>query len=86
MSKSSPGYLPCSNVRLIDTLACGIYYVVYTNNMTNGLISLLESNGASLVGIADLKEIDPEARVELPYGISIAVALNPRIVSGILNV
>lgn len=43
----------------------------------------LKSQGAGLVGFADLKEIDPEARDNFPYGICIAVALDPQIMSGI---
>lgn len=40
----------------------------------------LISSGASLVGFADMSPIDPKVRHGLPYGISIAVALDPRIV------
>jgi epoxyqueuosine reductase len=51
--------------------------------LNDALESFLLANGASLVGFADLREIDPEARDDFPFGISIAVALNPRIISGI---
>jgi epoxyqueuosine reductase len=47
------------------------------------LTSLLLASGASLVGFADLKETDAEARENFPYGISIAIALNPKIISAI---
>jgi epoxyqueuosine reductase len=43
---------------------------------------LLE-NGAALVGFADLKKIDSSARNNLPYGISIGVALGPKVIAGI---
>lgn len=45
--------------------------------------ALLVSNGATLVGYADLRGIALYSREHLPFGISIAVALNPRIVSHI---
>jgi len=47
------------------------------------LTSFLLSNGASLVGFADLQEIDSKARDGFPVGISIAVALNPQVMSEI---
>jgi epoxyqueuosine reductase QueG len=47
------------------------------------LKTLLLSNGADLVGFANLKEIIPDVRSNFPFGISIAVALNPRIISEI---
>jgi epoxyqueuosine reductase len=47
------------------------------------LTQFLKYNGASLVGFADLREIDPKARDGFPYGISIAVALDPQIMSAI---
>jgi epoxyqueuosine reductase len=43
----------------------------------------LLDNGASLVGFADLKEIDAAARVDLPYAISIAIALGPKVIADI---
>ncbi len=43
----------------------------------------LISSGAGLVGFADLRDIDAESREGLPYGISIAIALNPEIISEI---
>jgi epoxyqueuosine reductase QueG len=45
--------------------------------------SFLKSQGASLVGFADLSEIDSDSRDGFPFGISIAAALNPQIVSEI---
>jgi epoxyqueuosine reductase len=47
------------------------------------LSDLLKSHGASLVGFANLKEIDSEARDSFPFGISIAIALDPKIMSDI---
>jgi epoxyqueuosine reductase len=47
------------------------------------LAEYLKSRGASLVGFADLKEINPGSRDGFPYGISIAIALNPQIISEI---
>ncbi len=43
----------------------------------------LKSQGSNLIGFADLKEIDAEARDNFPYGICIAVALDPGVVSEI---
>jgi epoxyqueuosine reductase len=51
--------------------------------LNDELLSFLKSHGASLVGFADLHEIDPEARDGFPFGISIAIALDPRIMSEI---
>lgn len=51
--------------------------------LTEELTSALKSQGGSLVGFADLGEIDPEARDNFPYGVSIAVAVDPQVVSGI---
>lgn len=51
--------------------------------MLDELRTLLQSNGADIVGIADLKEIPADVRDDFPVGISIAVALNPKIISGI---
>jgi epoxyqueuosine reductase len=45
--------------------------------------AFLKSNGASLVGFANLKEINTEARQGFPFGISIAVALDPQIIAEI---
>ena len=47
------------------------------------ITAFLKSQGASLVGFADLKEIEAAARDNFPYGISIAVALDPKVVSDI---
>jgi epoxyqueuosine reductase QueG len=49
------------------------------------LTKFLKARGASLVGFADLKEIKSDARDGFPYGISIAVALDQQIMSGIKN-
>jgi epoxyqueuosine reductase len=51
--------------------------------LSNELESFLLASGASLVGFADLQEIESEVRGGFPSGISIAVALDPRIMAGI---
>lgn len=51
--------------------------------MLDELRSLLISAGAAMVGIANLDEVPPDVRDDFPVGISIAVALDPRTVSGI---
>jgi epoxyqueuosine reductase QueG len=51
--------------------------------LNDELLTFLESHGASLVGFADLYEIDPKARDGFPFGISIAIALDPKIMSEI---
>jgi epoxyqueuosine reductase len=43
----------------------------------------LLDKGASIVGFGDLSDIPEEKRSNMRYGISIAVALNPRIIHGI---
>jgi epoxyqueuosine reductase len=45
----------------------------------------LSVKGASMIGYADLKDVPEQNRMGFRYGISIAVALNPEIVSGIQN-
>jgi epoxyqueuosine reductase QueG len=45
------------------------------------LSAFLISHGASLAGFADLHEIALEARDNFPFGISIAIALDPKIMS-----
>jgi epoxyqueuosine reductase len=52
-------------------------------NLNEEITDFLKPPGASLVGFADLKEIDAAARDNFPYGICIAVALNPKVISGI---
>ena len=47
------------------------------------LIHFLKPAGADLIGFADLKEIDSESRDGYIYAISIAVALNPKVMLGI---
>jgi epoxyqueuosine reductase len=53
--------------------------------LNDELQSFLKSNGADLAGFADLKEIDLDSRDGFPYGISIAVALNPQVMSAIIK-
>lgn len=52
-------------------------------SLNDELLSFLNSRGASLVGFADLSEIAAEARDGFPFGISIAIALNPQIMSDV---
>lgn len=47
------------------------------------ITNVLKSGGASLVGFADLSELDIDSRDSFPFGISIAVALDARVISGI---
>jgi epoxyqueuosine reductase len=51
--------------------------------LNDEISSFLLLNGASLVGFANLHEIDTGARDGSPFGISIAIALNPKIMAGI---
>jgi epoxyqueuosine reductase len=51
--------------------------------LNDELKTLLISTGASLVGFANLEEIAAEVRDNFPFGVSIAVALNPRVMSEI---
>ena len=47
------------------------------------LKEMLLSRGAAMVGFADLRELAPEVRAEMPRGVSFAVALDPQIIAGI---
>ena len=47
--------------------------------------SFLKSEGAGIIGFADLKRLPADVRSDFPYGISIAVALNPEIIRNIIN-
>jgi epoxyqueuosine reductase len=55
-------------------------------NLNDELKTFLFSHSASLVGFADLHEIDPETREDFPFGISIAIALSPEIMSQVKEV
>lgn len=52
-------------------------------DLNQEITGFIKSHGASLVGFADLKEIDSEARDNFPYGICIAVSLDPKAMSGL---
>lgn len=54
-------------------------------SLSGELRAVLESNGANMVGFADLQNLASDVRDGFPCGISIAVALNPRIISGLVN-
>jgi epoxyqueuosine reductase len=49
--------------------------------LNDELTAFVKSHGASLVGFADLKEIPVEQRDGFPFGISVAIALDPKIMS-----
>jgi epoxyqueuosine reductase len=51
--------------------------------MIEQLTAFWTANDAALVGYANLSGIDPAARDGFPRGISLAVALDPRIIAGI---
>lgn len=51
--------------------------------MNEELTTFLKFNGANLVGFADLGEIDYGSRYGFPFGIAIAIVLEPQIISGI---
>jgi epoxyqueuosine reductase len=53
--------------------------------LANEIRSLLKSGGADIVGFADLRKLPADVRGGFPSGISIAVALDPGIVSEIGN-
>lgn len=52
-------------------------------NFPDRLKTILKSEGASIVGFADLKEIPQDNRDSFPVGISIGVAIDPKIISRI---
>ena len=47
--------------------------------------SVLLSSGASLVGYADLSAFRPDMRNSMPVGVSVALAMDPNIIAGIIN-
>lgn len=51
--------------------------------LSSNIQALLKSEGASMVGFADMEGIPSDNRSGLPLGVSIGVALSPRIVSEI---
>lgn len=51
--------------------------------LTEELNTYLLSSGANLVGSANLQDIDPDVRDDLPFGVVIGVGLNPKIISEI---
>ena len=52
-------------------------------NMSSELRRLLLANGADMVGFADLRDIARAVRNNLPFGVAIAIALRPQIISQI---
>ncbi len=53
--------------------------------LSDDLTALLKSAGADLVGYADLRDVPAEVRHSLPYGVSIAVALDRDVLSQIVD-
>jgi len=53
---------------------------IHMNNISTQLEKVLMDGGASLVGFADLRELPFDVPGSLPYGVSIAVALDPDII------
>lgn len=53
------------------------------SNVNNILRKKLMESGASMVGFADLSQLEYPASIGLPYGISIVAAMTPSIVRGI---
>lgn len=51
----------------------------------NNLKEYIKSLGASLVGFADLREIDEASRNNMDYGIAIGIKLKPDVIDGISN-
>lgn len=54
-------------------------------NISDILRKKLTENGASLVGFADLSQLEYPTSLRLQYGVSIAVAMTPSVVRGITN-
>lgn len=55
------------------------------DTIVSELTGTLRSGGAALVGFADMHEVPADARLGLPRAVSIAVALNPAIIAGIIG-
>ena len=53
--------------------------------LADELKTLLRTNGADIVGFADLQSVTPDIRDGFPYGVAIAVALSPQIVAEIID-
>jgi epoxyqueuosine reductase len=53
------------------------------NNLRQELVDSLKSFGATLVGFADLRELPTNVRHGLDFGISIGVAIKPKIIQSI---
>jgi epoxyqueuosine reductase QueG len=54
-------------------------------DFSNELQAFLKSKGASIIGFANLKEIPSHHRGGFPVGVSIGVALSPKIISEIIE-
>lgn len=51
--------------------------------LNDEITAYLKEQGASLTGFADLQGIETEARDGYPYGISIGIGLDPKVIEGI---
>jgi epoxyqueuosine reductase len=58
---------------------------IRTMDISAAIRNKLKANGASIVGFADISELQAETRQGMSRGISIGVALNPRIISQIAS-
>jgi epoxyqueuosine reductase len=56
-----------------------------SENLADGIRNLAEENGVDIIGFADLRHLPTEIQPGFPYGISIAISLNPGIIAGIRN-
>jgi epoxyqueuosine reductase QueG len=61
------------------------YHFLVMRDLNEAITEFLKKGGASLVGFADLLEIDAEAREGFPYGISIAAAVDSQVISQITD-
>jgi epoxyqueuosine reductase QueG len=55
------------------------------HELSEEIQTYLKSEGADIVGFADLQNLPAEVRNDYPFGISIAVVLDPEIIRNIIN-
>ena len=72
-----------TKVFYFDTFSPDCYHYPIMPTLNDELKTFLLSRGASLVGFADLHEINSKDRDDFPFGISIAIALNPQVMSDV---
>ncbi len=56
-----------------------------TSQLADEIKTILKSEGAGIVDFADLQDLPADVRDGFPYGVSIVVALNPRIIKEIID-